>query len=263
MDAANLPFRIPDSWPPERRIAYLDGLVRLGLDDGQVCRTANIIADQFSDFSGTDRDLRVGDAILHYVQTKVPYVPDPSDEEWYQGPVYTLAYGGDCEDLAVLVAALARCAGLTSDVYWIEQPAARLNHVVSRIKIGGAYLFADASITTAFLGEHPHDAVKRSQQQFERLGLHNPRSQSVMSSFSMPTDTAHRPTGSSYRSAGQSTEATPPAAPPGAQRPEHGYDPTSADYLREKRIKKAMAVKVAAGLFALGVAVGVGRKVMG
>lgn len=253
MDAANQPFRVPDSWTPEHRISYLQDLVQLGLDDGEVCNTAGIIARSFDwERDPIKRAIRIADAILHYVQTRVAYVPDPNDEEWYQGPVWTLAYGGDCEDLSVLVAALARCAGLEADVYWIDQPEARLNHVVSRIKIDGAYLFADASITTAFLGEHPHAAVQRSQQ-FERLGLHSQRSPTMTTAFAMPQ--------TSYRSTGQATtpattEAPPPAA---AVRGEHGYDPSSADYLREKRIKKQMAARISGALFVLGVAVGIGR----
>lgn len=252
MDAANQPFRVPDSWSPQRRIEYLEDLVDLGLEDGEVCKTANIIARSFDwETDEQRRQIRIADAILHYVQTKVAYVPDPNDEEWYQGPVWTLAFGGDCEDLSVLVAALARCAGLNADVYWIDQPEARLNHVVSRIEVGRAYLFADASITTAFLGEHPHDAVKRSQQ-FDRLGLPHPRSPAM--SFAMPQT----------RSAGQATEtpASAPAQTPAtmpAVRGEHGYAPESVDYLREKRIKKELGQKIMGAAFLLGIAVGVGR----
>jgi hypothetical protein len=243
VDAANLPFRVPDSWTPAQRIEYLEGLVQLGIDDGQVCRTAALIAEAFADRTGKDREIRIADAILRYVQTQVPYVADPNDEEWYQGPVYTLAYGGDCEDLSVLVAALSRCAGLQADVHWIDQPNARLNHVVSRIEIDGVELFADASITTAFLGEHPHDAVNRSQQ-FDRLGLSPSRSSTM--TFPMPTDTR-------TRSAGQGDP--PPRATPPA-RPEHGYDPSSADYAREMRLKSLNAMRVAGITFAVGVLAG-------
>lgn len=254
MDAAHYPFRVPDSWTPEHRIRYLENLVSLGVKDGQVCRTASIISRSFDWESPDRRQFRIADAILSYVQRQVPYVADPADQEWYQGPVYTLAYGGDCEDLAVLVATLAKCAGLQADVYWIDQPEARLNHVVSRIEVGGAYLFADASISTAFLGEHPHSAVQRSQQ-FERLGLSHTRSPQ-MSNFAMPTER----TGTSYRSSGQAE--TPAAPPPVATRPEHGYDPSSADYLREKRIKKELGMKIAGATFVIGVAVGLARGMM-
>lgn len=240
---------MPDSWTPAQRIEYLEDLVQLGIDDGQVCRTAALITDAFAHRTGKDREIRVADAILRYVQTKVPYRPDPNDEEWYQGPVYTLAYGGDCEDLSVLVAALARCAGLKADVHWIDQPNARLNHVVSRIEIDGINLFADASITTAFLGEHPHDAVNRSQQ-FDRLGLSPSRSSTM--TFPMPTDTR-------TRSAGQG-DPPPRTAPPA--RPEHGYDPSSADYAREMRLKSLNAMRVAGITFAVGVLAGAAYRAM-
>lgn len=144
-------------------------LAEEGVKDGEVCEAAKILS------RGVDghprRDLIVADRILQFVQKMVKYIPDRGVEEWYQGALYTLAYGGDCEDLSVLICALANCCGLRADVFWINQPSARLNHVVARIYIDGVPLWADGSIKTAYLGEHPHDAVRRSQQYAHRLGL--------------------------------------------------------------------------------------------
>jgi hypothetical protein len=248
VNAAARPFRVPDSWPPQRRIEYLMRLVQDGLSDGEVCRSAKILSDSVT--SEYRRERQIAEKILHFVQNMVKYTPDRGVEEWYQGAVYTLAHGGDCEDLSVLICALAKCAGLQSDVVWIDQPGARLNHVVARIFVDGVPLWADGSIKTAYLGEHPHDAVRRSQKYEDRLGM----TRSSAMSFYVPTDTlASGSYGVAYESSGISYTGS------GAPRPEGGYDPGSADYLREQHAKMLLGRKIMGLAFVAGVAVGAAR----
>jgi transglutaminase-like putative cysteine protease len=92
----------------------------------------------------------------------VPYVPDPPGE-WFQPVAYTLAHGGDCEDLAALVVALARALGLPARVVWMEEdPRLPLNHVSAQIFARGVWLWAEATVPGARLGEEPHAAVART-----------------------------------------------------------------------------------------------------
>lgn len=97
---------------------------------------------------------------MAYVQGR-GYRSDPRGQEWFQHPVYTLFYGGDCEDLAGLFMALGKAVGLETDVVWINQPGKPLNHVSAKVRVGDEWLWAEASVKGALLGEHPYAAIAR------------------------------------------------------------------------------------------------------
>ena len=185
MDAAAPPYRVSDSTPEVERVALLDTRVEEGLADGLVCRAAWLVLEgelgvaRTQDLLARQRrgapmlradTTAVTTALLRYVQREVGYRPDP-EGEWHQGSVYTLAHGGDCEDLAVLLVAMLRCVGLGAAVVWYTvPPPAVLNHVTVRVDLGdGAGVFAEPSVYGAFLGEDPWDAATRTAQT-ERLG---------------------------------------------------------------------------------------------
>jgi len=81
--------------------------------------------------------------------------------EWFQSVRYTVVHGGDCEDLSALFVSLAWLLGLDADLIWLEQPDRPLDHVAAKVLVGGAWLWADASVCGARVGESPYAAMDR------------------------------------------------------------------------------------------------------
>lgn len=76
--------------------------------------------------------------------------------------------GGDCEERSAYVAArvTARAAltraGVVVELGWIPQEWAPLDHVTARVALPGrGWLWADATVPGAKLGEHPWTAARR------------------------------------------------------------------------------------------------------
>lgn len=91
----------------------------------------------------------------------VGYHPDPPGE-WYQFPMFTMTYGGDCEDLVALLIAICMVAGLQAEPRWLDQPGSPLNHITSVVLVDDKWLWADPTVVGARLGEHPYAAFNRT-----------------------------------------------------------------------------------------------------
>jgi transglutaminase-like putative cysteine protease len=113
---------------------------------------------------------------LRLVQA-LPYVPDPAGEEWFQPVDWTLRHGGDCEDLASALVAVAGAAGVPARLVWIDQPGQKLNHVSAQLWVlerdpvedgdprpHDGWAWAEASVRGAALAEDPYRAAKRTGQ---------------------------------------------------------------------------------------------------
>lgn len=96
--------------------------------------------------------------ILAFTQ-RLPYYPDPPGE-WFQSARYTLAHGGDCEDLASLFVALCRFVGIQARTVWMDE-SGQYNHVTAQVLIDGKWLWAESILPGAGLGEEPHAALAR------------------------------------------------------------------------------------------------------
>lgn len=175
LNPAARPYRIPDTYPPRLREQILDAVANVAATDPLVRELAERIAVEADArarpgqcLSPPCADLRAR-AILRYVQSR-PYEPDPDGQEWYAGLIYTIGYGGDCEELAALVVALARVVGIPGEVRWMDQPNHPLNHVTALLYVNGQWVWAEASVVGAQLGEHPQAAATRLAQR-SRLGL--------------------------------------------------------------------------------------------
>jgi transglutaminase-like putative cysteine protease len=97
---------------------------------------------------------------------RLPFRPDPPGPdgdagEWMQPVVYTLRYGGDCEDLATALVVVAREIRIPAQDVWITQRRRALNHVTAVLWVDGAWRWADPSIPGARLGESPYQALER------------------------------------------------------------------------------------------------------
>lgn len=101
---------------------------------------------------------------LQAVQERAPYRPDPPGPDRVHDPAETLANGGDCEDLAILVASVAIAAGCSARLIWLsrEITGTASAHVVAQLWDGRGWAWAEACLPGAVLGEHPLLAVERT-----------------------------------------------------------------------------------------------------
>lgn len=175
LNPAAQPWRIPDTYPPRLREQILDAMANVAATDPLVQTLARSLAAEADARARPGQctappcnDLRAR-AFLRYVQSR-PYVPDPDGQEWYAGLVYTIGYGGDCEELAALVVALDRVVEIPGAVQWMDQPDHPLNHVTAKLYLNGQWMWAEASVVGAQLGEHPQAAATRLAQR-DRIGM--------------------------------------------------------------------------------------------
>ena len=110
------------------------------------------------------------------------YVEDHPGEEWFQPLVWTMEYGGDCEDLANLFVGLCRSQSIASRLVWFDQKNHKLNHVCAQVLVGEGmgiptdgrgWAWAECSMEGALLGEHPYDAVARLNR-YDVFGITEP-----------------------------------------------------------------------------------------
>jgi len=188
------PWRIPDEWTPAQREAFLNA--RAGAEAAQrprelvqlaalVVRLANALPAK------GPRWRRLAQAALYAVQ-RVPYRDDPAGQEWYQGAVYTLAFGGDCEDKAELLVELCMLLEVPARVVWVALPDQAYNHVSARV--GPSDEWAETIIPGAELGEHPVAASQRLGHQGRLQSIRaTPRGAPVRPSGALPSGAACPP----------------------------------------------------------------------
>ena len=119
------------------------------------------------DFAQTDpdqSDAARAEVLLQRIHRWVPYVPDLAGRDVFRPIVWTLANGGDCEDLSALLVACCRANGLAARLVWLEQQSyAPLNHVSAQVlQREAVWQWADASLPTARVGKHPYDVARES-----------------------------------------------------------------------------------------------------
>lgn len=170
------PFRVPDATPVCDRVALLTRLSAEGVGYAAVARLADAararVGALYAALAAAAPDVAARpDTVprlyaleaLRVVQS-LPYVPGPAGQEWCQSADYTARHGGECKALSVLYAAVARRLGLRVEPVWITQTGRDLNHVAARVRAGGVgrpWLWADASMRGAMLGESPYEAAAR------------------------------------------------------------------------------------------------------
>lgn len=95
-------------------------------------------------------------ALLDWTSRELIYTPDVKDTETLQSPAATLAIGGgDCDDLAPLLAALMRSTG--QRVRLCASGLRGLSHVFPEVQLEGKWIAADPTLVPARLGRRaPH-----------------------------------------------------------------------------------------------------------
>jgi len=183
-DLTLAPYQVSDMLSPQERVDILTAMAIAGSRSRDVCAAASSAVSKYmkqpvvSD-PAVKQEAQVN-ALLEFLQKDVGYVDDP-EGEWYQGPLYTLAHGGDCEDLASLLLSMCDCLGIASRLVWMEQPKSKLNHVTAQVLLspsGGVqknlhwewwanqaknenWRWAETTISSARVGMHPYDAANR------------------------------------------------------------------------------------------------------
>lgn len=169
-------WRVDDTTPVCDRVAIMEALANDGTTypsvqglANQIKERANALAAKSPTNQGTWFARIVALEALRAVQS-LPYVPAPEGQEWMQRADYTLANGGECKALSVLLVALCHLLGLHAQIMWITQTGKFINHVSTLIWLdsanpntaGGRWVWADPSVRGAMLGESPYEAVSRT-----------------------------------------------------------------------------------------------------
>jgi len=158
-------FRLPDITPICERIRILNNLSQQGTSYSPLQE----IAQRIRRASGWSNQMLTVTLALQAVQS-LKYVPNPEGEEWIQDVPYTMAYGGECKALSVMLVALLSLLGVYAEVVWITQTGRPINHVTVVAWIGGKQYWAEPAVRGAKLGESPYAAVVRLGSQQHVVG---------------------------------------------------------------------------------------------
>jgi transglutaminase-like putative cysteine protease len=172
-------FLVPDTTSPEHRMMMVEDLVAFGARDPDVIAYARQVVA-----ASPANPLQ---ALLDGMHARVTYYPDCGDGncEDIQRPAYTL-FGigrGDCEDMSMAFASMARAMGYTARAVWLPQPGAN-NHVPAQIcgtpphaithtaqvippengpscESPNGWVWVETTLPGARVGEHPYEAAER------------------------------------------------------------------------------------------------------
>jgi hypothetical protein len=167
------PWVVPADWDDAARFATLARLAEQGARDPAVIAAADAAlglrpwhSDRYAVNFGA------ATALLALVHALV-FFPDPPGVDTYQNAAYTLAHGGDCEDLSVLYAALCAAVGVRARIVWLAQPGEPQAHVTVQVQPvpRGPWLWAEPSIPSAAIGEDPYAAARREHREDRIRGL--------------------------------------------------------------------------------------------
>ncbi len=165
------PWPVPVDWTPEYRLSVLAEITRNGAQSVIVQRWVRALAVSANVEQNIVR-------LLIAVQD-LPYVPDDGDT--YQGVEYTLAYGGDCEDLDTLLGAAMLILNVPANLVYLEQPGAPQDHMTVTVEVRGQFCYAETTIPGARLCEDPYAAVARLGHGHRLRGSVNARGTGILS----------------------------------------------------------------------------------
>lgn len=134
-------------------IELLNELARRDAFDPEIGEVAHLIR-------GSARTpLDSSQAVQSFVKASVPFIPER--RETFQHPMYTLRYGGDCDDHARLVDALNRSLGIPAVCEPTFSPYDEMiRHVAPRAFVLGALRWTETTCDAAW-DEHPRAAGLR------------------------------------------------------------------------------------------------------
>lgn len=178
--AAQAPFLIINDYTPSvDREEILNELANEGASTREVRRFARwALTRLVLELQREPTDIEIAQALLDLEHQLVQYADDPVDHEEYSRPLTTLRPvpgspvspvtkepkgRGDCDDMAVLFAALARAVGLQVNVVWVDQRGADYNHIAAVACFDGedACHWVETTIPGARIGETTSQVLRR------------------------------------------------------------------------------------------------------
>ncbi len=160
-------WAIDQRTPIPPRLEFYDHIARTAAHGSPVvANVAQFIRDQVAarSYGLTAAQLarREAVAILLWCQNNIDYVPDPAGPDIVHDVSWTLVNGGDCEDIAICVVAIAMSMGFYATVRWLtkERPSDPQSHVSSMIWVNENWEWAEATVRADF-GEEPFSAAHR------------------------------------------------------------------------------------------------------
>lgn len=178
--AAAAPFIVINDYTPSaEREEMLNALADEGAAAPEVRRFARWALTRLTlELQRVPTDVEIAQAMLDMMHALVRYEDDPVDHEEYSRAVTTLRPvagnplspithqpkgRGDCDDMAVLFAALCRAVGLHADVLWVDQKGAPYNHIAAVVCVKGEAhcLWVEATIPGARVGETTAEVLRR------------------------------------------------------------------------------------------------------
>jgi hypothetical protein len=153
---------LPDGWAAARLLAKLVTDDVTGDDAGMLRELAVRLhgVDPAATPGLTGHDELVFAMRLHrFVKSAVRFQREQG--EVFQTPRATLARrGGDCDDHARLIAALALAGGIPARIAFLHAPDGGPRHVTAQVHVGGGWQWLETTVDAAPF-EHPLDAVQR------------------------------------------------------------------------------------------------------
>lgn len=148
--------------------------IPVGLDVGKRLYIAEQLASDGMDSAYVQRiaalALRTGDTMRDHVAEAlalvqlIPWRPDAGNgdgTETYQDVDTTIATGGDCEDLVIVLVAVLRLLGEKARVWFYPMPDRSQDHMTAQWFDGREWIWAEPSVA-ARLGEEPQFAAERT-----------------------------------------------------------------------------------------------------
>ena len=144
-------------------IATID-LMKQFVAESQQRPTTRLTALNILRTAGVDskNEAAAAHALYSWIKKNISYIKDPIDVETVQAPEITLQnHGGDCDDHAVLMAALAENIGIESKFSVIGNDENNFSHVFPEIYINRKWTPADTTSAIPF-GDSHSLAIKKS-----------------------------------------------------------------------------------------------------
>jgi hypothetical protein len=170
---------INDFTPSADREEILNELANEGAAAREVRRFARwAVAKLTLELQREPTDTEIAQALLDLEHQLVQYADDPVDHEEYSRALTTLRPvggnpispvtgapkgRGDCDDMAVLFAALCRAVGIKVNVIWVDQRGADYNHIAAVACFDGedACHWVETTIPGARIGETTPQVLRR------------------------------------------------------------------------------------------------------
>jgi transglutaminase-like putative cysteine protease len=147
-------------------------------DNAQAIKLLNMLAihdsrdSRVQDLAATIRasardELSIAQSLWSWIKDNVPFIEE--QRETFYHPLIVVRGGGDCDDHARALAALALASGIPAEVVGVPGPDGRVKHAATILLVHGQWRWAETTVDAQW-DEHPLTAAKRLGLQREDIG---------------------------------------------------------------------------------------------